>query len=252
MNQIQRFYGSSIGKKFVVAVTGVILFGFIAMHMAGNLKVFTGNTPSGVPHIDEYALFLQTLGAPMLPKMMGLWIARAVLLVCLVLHVVTVILLSQQNRRARPIPYVRSEKQAASVASRLMMVSGLVILAFIPFHILQFTTGNIQIGNRTFVHGHVYSNLYGGFSVWYGALGYAIVVALVGFHLFHGLWSLFQTLGLDNPDRNNKIRAFSIVFSVIVSVGFVLVPLAFITGLMPSPVDYDPSLLNQINSTSNH
>ena len=252
MNQIKRFYGSSIGKKFVVAVTGIALFGFIAGHMAGNLKVFTGATPSGVPHIDEYALFLKTLGAPFLPKMMGLWIARSVLVVCLILHVVTVILLSRQNKKARPIAYVRSKKQAVSLASRLMMASGLVILAFIPFHILQFTTGNIRIGDPDFAHGNVYSNLYGGFSVWYVTLGYAVVVTLLGFHLFHGLWSLFQTLGLDNPDRNGKIRAFSVAFSVIITLGFILVPLAFFSGWMPSPTDYDPSLLNPSDSTTNH
>jgi len=252
MNHIKRFYESSIGKKFVVAVTGVVLFGFIAGHMAGNLKVFTGATPSGVPHIDEYAKFLKTLGAPMLPEMMGLWIARSVLLVCLVLHVVTVILLSQQNKKARPVPYVRSKKRAASVASRLMMVTGLVILAFIPFHILQFTTGNIQIGDEHFRHGYVYSNLYESFSVWYVALGYVVVVTLVGFHMFHGLWSLFQTLGWDNPDRNGKIRAFSVAFSVIITVGFIAVPLAFFAGWLPSPVDYDPTLLHPTNTLTNH
>lgn len=243
MKTLKKFYATTIGKKFVVAVTGIILFGFVAGHMAGNLKVFTGTTPEGVPHIDEYGHYLKVFGKPVLPKMMALWTARTVLLVSVVLHVVTVILLSMQNRRARPVAYVQSKKQAASLAGLLMMVSGLVILAFVVFHILHFTTGTIQLGEREFAHGYVYGNLFGSFSVWYVSLGYMLVMVMLGFHLYHGVWSMFQTLGLDSPDRNPKLRAFSVAFTVIVAAGFILVPLAFLMGWLPEPADYDYSLL---------
>lgn len=244
MNRIQKFYATSIGKKFVVAVTGVILFGFLAGHMAGNLKVFTGSTSEGIPHIDEYGQFLKTFGSPILPEMLGLWIARMVLLLSLVFHVITVIQLSRQNAKARPIAYVRSTKRAASLSSLWMMVSGLVILVFVVFHILHFTTGTIQLGEPKFEHGYVYNNLSGSFSLWYVALGYTVVMVMLAFHLYHGVWSLFQTLGLDNPDRNQKLRILAAAFTIVIAAGFILVPLSFLTGLMPSPAEYDHSLLS--------
>lgn len=243
MSRITNFYATSIGKKFVVAVTGIILFGFVAGHMAGNLKVFTGSASNGVPHIDEYGQFLKDFGSPVLPQMLFLWVARLVLLASVVLHVVTVIRLSQQNAKARPIAYVRSEKRAATLSSQWMMVSGLVILVFIVFHILHFTTGTIQLGEKKFEHGQVYSNLHGSFSVWYVAIGYTAVMVMLAFHLYHGVWSLFQTLGLDSPDRNAMFRMIAIVFTLLVTVGFVLVPLSFLTGSMPTPAEYDHSLL---------
>lgn len=244
MNRISRLYASSIGKKFVVAVTGIVLFGFIAGHMAGNLKVFTGTSGDGVPHIDEYGQFLKTFGTPILPKMLGLWIARTVLLASFVLHIVTVILLSRQNQAARPIPYIESRKRASSLSARWMMVSGLVILGFVVLHILHFTTGTIQIGDPSFEHGYVYNNLSGSFSVWYVAISYTIVMVMLGFHLYHGVWSLFQTLGFDSPDYNKTIRTVAVAFTVVITVGFILVPLSFMLGMMPSPVEYDHTLLD--------
>ncbi len=241
MNRIATLYQSTIGKKFVAAVTGLILFGFLVGHVAGNLKVFTGSGENNVPHIDEYGQFLKELGEPILPYMVGLWIARAVLLGSVVLHVVVVVQLAMLSSEARPVNYVKSKKSAASLPALWMMFSGLVILGFVIFHILHFTTGTIRIGE--FEHGYVYSNLWNSFSKWPVALGYVFVMVVIGFHLFHGVWSLFQTLGLDNPDRNKSLRAFALIATVVLVVGFSSVPLAFMFGLLPEPVEYVHSLL---------
>lgn len=248
MNRLAKFYASSIGKKFIAAITGLILFGFVAGHVAGNLKVFTGVdaiTENGetyeVPHVDQYGQFLKTAGEPFLPYMAGLWIARFVLLGSVILHIVVVVQLSLKSAEARPVEYVRSKKKAASWAARYMMFSGSVVLAFIIFHILHFTTGTIQIGR--FEHGDVYENLRSSFSHWYVALGYVVVMGMLAFHLFHGVWSLFQTLGLDSPDRNKAIRIFAMVASIGISVGFALVPLAFLFGILPEVPDYPHHLL---------
>ena len=253
MNRISSLYSSSIGKKFLAAVTGLILFGFLVGHMAGSLKVFTGSSTvevanaSGqevvehVPHIDEYGQFLKEAGAPVLPPMVGLWIARIVLLTALVVHVTVVVQLSLQSKAARPVGYVRSKKAAASVSAQYMMFSGFAILGFVIFHILHFTTGTIQLGE--FEHGAVFNNLSYSFAKWWVALGYTLMMAVVGFHMYHGIWSLFQTLGLDNPDRNKILRRFAAGAAVILAIGFAVVPLAFMFGAMPAPVEYPHELL---------
>ena len=204
MNRFKAFFTTTIGKKFIAALTGLVLFGFLLGHVAGNLKVFTGSTPDGVPHIDEYAHFLKIAGAPIFPEQFVLWGARLVLLASLIIHVVVVVQLAMLSQEARPVNYVKSKKQAASLSALYMMFSGLLILGFIIFHILHFTTGSIPIGD--FEHGYVYSNLASSFGKWPVALGYILVMIVLGFHLNHGVWSLFQTLGLDNPDRNRFLR----------------------------------------------
>ena len=242
MNRIKTLYASSIGKKFIAAATGLILFGFIVGHVAGNLKVFTGATAEGVPHIDEYGQFLKVAGAPFLPKMMGLWIARSVLLGSLILHMVVVIQLAMQSSEARPVGYQVSKRRAASLPALWMMFSGLLIFGFIILHILHFTVGAIPLGN--FNHGYVFSNLASSFSNPLVALGYVLVMAVLGFHLYHGVWSLFQTLGLDNPDRNALLRMVAIGLTVAIVIGFMAVPLAFASGILTGPEElYAPELL---------
>ena len=242
MNRIKRLYQSTIGKKAIAAITGLILFGFLIGHVAGNLKVFTGKTPDGVPHIDEYAHFLKVMGAPLLPEQFGLWGARLVLLGAVILHVLVVVQLAMISQSARPTKYVVTKRAAATPAALWMMFSGLLILGFIIFHILHFTTGSLPIG--TFEHGAVYSNLYSSFALWPVALGYVFVMVVLGFHLFHGIWSLFQTLGLDNPDRNQFLRVFALMMTVGIVIGFALVPLSFLLGGLPEPVEYSKDLLN--------
>ena len=241
MNRITTLYSSTIGKKFIAAVTGLILFGFLAGHVAGNLKVFTGSTEAGVPHIDEYGQFLKVAGEPFLPKMAGLWIARLVLLASVALHIVVVVQLAFRNLEARPVGYVRSKKAASTLAALWMMFSGGLIAFFIVFHLLHFTVGVLPIGD--FKHGAIYENLYSSFRNPLISLFYVLVMGVLGFHLYHGVWSLFQTLGIDNPDRNKSLRMFAIIATIGIVVGFALVPLSFMTGMMPEPTAYDPALL---------
>ncbi len=243
MNRISTLYSSTIGKKAIAAVTGLVLLGFLIGHVAGNLKVFTGSSPNGVPHIDEYGRFLRVVGEPILPEMLGLWIARAVLLVSLILHVVVVAQLAIHSKTARPTKYVRNHKVASSWAARYMMYSGLLILAFVIFHILHFTTGTIRLGE--FAHGAVYSNLFHSFSLWPVALAYVAVMCVLGLHLYHGIWSMFQTLGLDNPDRNQALRKFAVILTIALVVGFAAVPISFMFGVNPEPVEYVHDLLTQ-------
>jgi len=241
MNRIQALYATTIGKKMVAAITGLILFGFLLGHVAGNLKVFTGSSGAGVPHIDEYGQFLKVAGAPFLPAMMGLWIARLVLLGALILHVVSVAQLAMLSAEARPIGYVKTKRRAASLPALWMMFSGGLILVFVIFHILHFTTGTIQLGE--FAHGYVYNNLSNSFSNPIVAIGYVLVMLVLGFHLNHGIWSLFQTLGLDNPDRNKQLRMLSTGITVAIVLGFMAVPIAFMSGNMPDVVTYSKDLL---------
>jgi succinate dehydrogenase / fumarate reductase cytochrome b subunit len=241
MNRITNLYSSTIGKKFIAAVTGLILFGFLLGHVAGNLKVFTGSTDAGVPHVDEYGQFLKVVGEPLVPAMFGLWTARLVLLASVVLHIVVVVQLAFRNLEARPVGYVRSKKAASTLAALWMMFSGGLIAFFIVFHLLHFTVGALPIGE--FKHGAIYSNLYSSFSNPIISLFHVLVMGVLGFHLYHGVWSLFQTLGLDNPDRNKALRLFAIAATIGIVVGFSVVPLSFLTGALPAPVEYDPALL---------
>ena len=239
MERAKRFLSSTLGIKAVVAVTGVILFGFVVLHMLGNLKTFTGSDDNGVPHVDQYAHFLRTMGEPMLPHGFALWATRIVLLIALVAHVGMVIRLQQRNRAARPIDYHhRPVHEVSSFAARTMLASGILILVFVIIHILQFTTGTIQV--TPIVHEQVYANLYNAFTVWSVALFYVIAMGLLGFHLYHGVWSLFQTLGIDNPDRNRVLRVTAAIAAVGLVVGFSSVPLLFTFGLMPAPPEHVP------------
>ena len=234
MGRAIKFLGSTLGMKAVVAVTGVILFGFVVLHMLGNLKTFTGNDTQGVPHIDIYARFLRTMGEPLLPHGFALWSMRIVLLVALLLHVATVIMLQARNRAARPIPYQHREvREVSTVAARTMLASGVLVLVFAVIHVLQFTTGTIQI--TPIEPEHVYANLYHAFSAWFITLFYVIVMGVLAFHLYHGVWSLFQTLGLDNPDRNRGLRLFAALAAIVLLLGFCSAPVLFYLGVMPEP-----------------
>ena len=145
------------------------------------------------------------------------------------------------SAEARPIGYVKTKRRAASLPALWMMFSGGLILVFVIFHILHFTTGTIQIGE--FEHGYVYNNLAASFANPLVAIGYALVMVVLGFHLNHGIWSLFQTLGLDNPDRNKPLRLLATGITVAIVLGFIAVPIAFMSGNMPEAVTYPQELL---------
>ena len=242
MNRLKLLYNSHVGKKFIAAITGGILFLFLVGHVAGNLKVFTPGEANGIPAIDVYAKFLRTAGHPLVPDNFVLWGSRVVLLSSLVLHMLVVIQLAMLNRAARPQGYAKNNTRAVSLSARWMLVSGFLLLAFVVFHILHFTVGAIEIGK--FEHGFVYSNLFHSFSWWPIAIVYVLAMCVVGFHLYHGLWSLFQTIGFDNPDRNSTLRALAIAITLALVVGFSSLPLAFMSGAMEEPPEYSHQLLS--------
>jgi succinate dehydrogenase / fumarate reductase, cytochrome b subunit len=242
MSRIQRFYSSLVGKKIIAAVTGTLLFLFLIGHMSGNLKAFMPVSPDKPPALDIYGHFLRIMGEPLVPHSFLLWIARLGLLASVVLHVVTVIQLSLVSKAARPIAYRSYTHRAASSAAKTMMYTGSAISLFIVLHLAHLTMGWLGFLGE-FEHGKVYANVYHSFSQFPVAFVYVLFMAAVGYHLFHGVWSLFQTLGLDNPDRNKYLRLGAMVFAIVLFVGFSAVPLAFSFGWLPEPPTYDSNLL---------
>ena len=229
------FFQSTLGKKSVVAVTGAILLGFLVGHVAGNLKVFLPDPEPGVRDIDVYAEFLRSMGEPMLPHGGALWTFRLILIVALVLHVVFVVQLSITNRAARPDRYELQRQVRGTLAAKGMMLTGVLVLGFVVFHLLHFTSGTIDPAN--FEPGRVYANVYSAFTRWPFVVLYAAAMGLVSLHLYHGAWSMFQTLGLDSPDRNRALRWFATIISVALFVGFVIVPISVAVGALDPPTD---------------
>lgn len=214
---IARFYDSSIGKKAVMAITGFILFGFLILHMLGNLQVFLGRTV-----MNHYAETLH--GTPEL-----LWFARIVLLLSVVLHSWAAIQLTAVKAAARPIAYAKPGNVQGSVASRTMMLSGPLIAIFVIGHLLHFTTGTIH---PQFVELHAYENVVTGFSNPIASALYVVAMILVGFHLSHGVWSMFQSLGLNHPRYTPWIKRFAAVFSWVLIAGFISVPISVLAGIV--------------------
>ena len=229
---LREVWDSSIGKKVIVAITGAILALYVLLHALGNLKTLQG--PGGNESaVDRYADWLRDVGHPVLPHNGFLWVIRVALILALILHVVAITQLWRRNRAARPAGYRDVPVLHRSLSSRTMMVTGLVILAFLVFHILQFTTRTIQI---TPVHeGTVYANLYAAFQKWYFVLFYVAVMVLLLLHLRHAIWSVTQTAGWDKPNRNTTFRRFATGFAVLVGVSFMIVPLAIWTNIVPEP-----------------
>lgn len=207
-------WNSSIGKKLLVALTGLVLVLFLAGHLAGNLLIFVGEKD-----FNEYAELLHTMlhGA-------GVWIARVVLLTCLVIHVVATISLTRMNRAASP-KYVHEQTIQASKSSRIMIWSGLTILAFVIFHILHFTV-RVDSGLADIAKTNPHKMVIVGFSNGLVVLFYAIAMTLLCSHLAHGVASIFQTLGLRSKKSAPLIEKFSKAYALIIWLGFLSIPLA--------------------------
>lgn len=225
------YWRSTIGKKTIVAVTGTILVAYLILHMAGNLNSLFG-PGGGAPRIDWYSEWLRTFGEPLLPFSFVLWTVRAILLGSIIVHVTGVVQLAARNNAARPSGHPQ-RRIGRSVESTLMMTSGVLLVAFIIFHVLQFTTLSIDI--TPLHHGEVYANLYYAFQEWYFLVIYVIAVVLIGIHLRHGIWSVTQTMGWDNPQRNAGLRHGATALSLILVVGFVLIPVLFFAGVLDAP-----------------
>jgi len=200
------FLDSSVGKKVVMAVTGIMLFGFVTVHMLGNMQVYGG------PHgMNAYAEFLQTM-----IHGKGIWVFRIVMLCAAGSHAWAALSLTLANNAARPVGYRAQQLQAATFASRTMRWTGVILGIFIVFHILNLTTGTIHPGGE-FVHGKAYENLVSGLSVAWVAAFYVIAQLCLGFHMWHGVWSLTQTLGWSHPRFNGLRRNFAYVMAILVA-----------------------------------
>jgi succinate dehydrogenase / fumarate reductase, cytochrome b subunit len=217
---IDSYWSSSIGKKLVVALTGLALVVFLAGHLSGNMLMYVGREA-----FNEYAHFLHSM-----LHGMGVWVARVGLLVVLVLHVAATISLTRQNRAARQ-PYEYKATQQASKSSRIMVISGLTILAFVIFHILHFT---VRVNSDLAALGanDPFGMVVVGFKNPLVVLFYVIAMTLLCSHLSHGVASIFQTLGLRSTKVQSTIRTFSIGYSLLIWAGFISIPLSVLTGII--------------------
>jgi succinate dehydrogenase / fumarate reductase cytochrome b subunit len=217
-------YRSSVAKKAVMGLTGLVLFGWILAHMAGNLKIFLGPE-----EFNHYAEFLREMGTPLIPETGVLWITRVILLVAVGLHIWSATSLTLTNRRARPEDYELRHGVQLDYAARTMRWSGYLIGVYVIYHLMHLTFGNVH---PDFVPGDAYDNVVRGFQVVPVALVYVVANVLLGFHLYHGLWSMFQSLGWNHPAYNAWRRHFAITFSIVVTAGFVSIPLAVLAGIL--------------------
>ena len=204
--------------------------------MAGNLKVFMGFDSHGVAFIDHYAVFLREMGSAVMGYGRFLWLVRIVLLGSVLIHITMAIQLVQRNRESRgEVRYAVERYSAASIASLSMAFGGTMLLFFIVFHILHFTTGSLHF--RGFIEGHVYANVYSAFQSPPLVAFYTFAMSCLGLHLYHGIWSMFQTLGVDAKGWNKKIRCAASVIAIVVCLGFSSVPLAIFFNIAPPPTD---------------
>jgi succinate dehydrogenase / fumarate reductase cytochrome b subunit len=223
-------YSTAVGKKYVMAITGIGMMGFVLFHMIGNLKMY-----QGADDLNKYAEFLKKLLYPLAPKEAVLWILRGGLITMLVLHLHAALTLTRLNRHARPVKYQSArDYQVASFASRSMRLSGLVDIAFLVWHLLDLTFGTVNTvgADGEFVRAEVYDNVVRSFDRPVVAVFYIIANVLLGIHLFHGSWSIFQSLGWNNPRFNKWRRAFAGGFATVVVVGNISFPVAVMAGIV--------------------
>jgi succinate dehydrogenase / fumarate reductase cytochrome b subunit len=217
MSSLARFLSSSIGKKVVMAVSGVALFGFVVAHMLGNLQVYLGPT-----RLDDYGAALRKVPAL-------LWAMRLGLMAAAGAHVWAAWSLTRDNWAARPEGYRRKTDLAATYASRTMRWSGVILLLFIAYHLLHFTTGH---AHPQFVEGGVHHNFVTGFQVWWVSAFYVLAMVCLGFHMYHGVWSMLQTVGLSHPRYDFLRHAFATFVTAVVVAGNISFPVAVLTGVV--------------------
>ena len=215
--RIALFYQDYVGKKVAMAVSGLVLFGYVVGHMAGNLQIFMGRE-----QINAYARTLHASAAL-------LWGVRILLLLAVGVNIYTGLALAAKSRAARPVAYKVKGQRHPNLAGRTMVLSGLVIGAFVVFHLLHLTTGTVH---PQFVHLDPYDNMVKGFQVPAVAISYLVAVFLLGVHLYHGAWSMFQSVGINHPRYTPALRKFAAVFAFLLVVGFSSVPIAVLTGLV--------------------
>ncbi|MBU0553250.1 succinate dehydrogenase cytochrome b subunit [Myxococcota bacterium] len=210
------FYDTTIGKKAVMAVSGLILIGFIIGHMLGNLQIFMG-----ADKLNAYAHLLHSMQGP-------LWGARLVIIAALIAHFWSAISLTLRNRAARPVQYQRKADLATTYAAKTMIFGGIILALFIVFHLAHLTLG--EIGE--FDPANVYANVVAGFQVQWIAGFYILAQAALALHLYHGAWSFLQTLGANHAKYNHLRKAFSIALALAVAVGNISIPVAVLSGFL--------------------
>lgn len=215
---VSMLFRSSIGKKVIMAITGVIWVGYLTLHMYGNLKVF-----NGAVYFNHYAENLREIGAPIFGHLHLLTIARIVFVVSIALHIWAAVTLTIMARKARPDDYKMRKVVQAKYASITMRYGGVAIGLFLLYHLAHFTWGSLP---GQFVRGDAYGNLVAGFQNPVNSILYLIALVAVGMHLYHGTWSMFQTLGINNKDYDRSLRGLALALGVLIPVGFALVPIA--------------------------
>lgn len=225
MRRVLSLWGSTVGKKIAMAVTGVILIGFVVVHMLGNLKVYYG-----AESFNHYAEWLRTLGVPFFGRSQVLWILRVILLAAVLIHIWAAYQLTMRARRARSVGYKQWDGDLVfSYSSRTMRWGGVIILLFVIYHLMHFTFGN---AHPDFVHGDVYHNFVVGFSSWPVSIAYIVAMIALGFHLYHGFWSMLQSLGANNEKYNHLRRPIAAILTLLIVVGNISFPVAVLTGIV--------------------
>lgn len=213
-----RLWNSTVGKKIVIALTGAIGVGYLVAHVLGNLLVF-----QGAQRINAYATLLKSnLGL--------LWTARSILIAAVTLHIVAAYQLARISQKSRPIGYKRWRATASDFASRTMRWTGPLVGIFIVYHLLHLTTGTLH---PDFNERNVYHNVISGFQIWYVSAIYIVTMLALSLHLYHGAWSMFESVGINSPKYNRLIRVLATFLTVVVVGGFISIPVAVLLGLIP-------------------
>jgi succinate dehydrogenase / fumarate reductase, cytochrome b subunit len=223
-NILTRTWGSSVGKKSVMAVTGTIFLLYVIAHMLGNLKVFFG-----IQAFDAYAQHLREIGSEIFGYEGVLWILRVVLIASLVLHAWAAFSLWYRAKKARPVGYQHRQKWEGSYAARTMRWGGVILLLFVVWHILDLTTGTV---NPLPGDASAYEKLVASFDRPLVAIFYIVAMLALGLHIRHGLWSALQTFGANSALKQNALKTFSFVVAAVITVGFVIIPISVMTGLV--------------------
>ena len=226
------FYRSAVGKKWVMAVTGLALIGFVYVHALGNLKVYFG-----AEDFNHYGEWLRSILVPFLPRTVFLWVMRTGLILAFAFHIHSAYSLTRMNRRARGGGYVQDRDwQAANAASRTMRWTGVIVGLFVVFHLADLTWGT---ANPDFVRGDPYNNLVYSFERPVVAAIYVVANVALGVHIFHGAWSMFQSLGVNNPRWNSWRRNFSLGAAAVITGVNIMFPISVLTGVVDA--DDDPA-----------
>ena len=224
MRRLLSLSRSLVGKKMFMAVTGLVLFLFVIGHLLGNLKVF-----QGPDKFNAYAEGLRTVGAPFFQRGELLWAVRLVLVTAVLVHAWAALEVSRASWRARPQGYRVLVASETTYAARTMRWGGVLLALYVVYHLLDFTFGRV---NPAYEPGNVYHNVLASFRVWPVAGAYIVAMLVLGLHIYHGLWSAFQTLGLNRSPTGHWRRGTAAAVAVLIAGGYITIPVAVLAGLL--------------------